>query len=343
MSEKKHLKGLMSAETESFIQSLNEKPFRAKQIRQWMFERLVSDFSEMTNLSKTFRERLASTANITELEEANRKVSSDGSIKFLFRLHDGKTIESVWMPEETRATLCVSTQVGCKLACGFCMTGEAGFERQLSAAEIVDQLIQVRKLVHGGRVTNIVFMGMGEPLDNYDNVLQALKVLTEPDCGLIGARKITVSTAGVVPGILRLAKDFSKIKLAVSLNSADDATRNKLMPINKKHPISELFWALKKWPLPKGRLLTLEYVLIAGVNDSDDDAKKLAKLCSGMPVKINLIPYNSASGAQYKSPSKKRVDTFMKIVSGRGLIVIPRASRGQDIMAACGQLRGKAS
>ncbi len=343
MNKKTDIKGLTSAETISFIQSLNEKPFRAKQIRQWVFDRGISDFSEMTNLSKTFRERLADTANVTELEEADRKVSSDGSIKFLFRLHDGKTIESVWMPEENRATLCVSTQVGCKLACGFCMTGEGGFERQLSTAEIVDQLIQARKLVPGGRVTNIVFMGMGEPLDNYDNVLQALKVLTEPDCGLMGARKITLSTAGVVPGILLLAKDFSKIKLAVSLNAADDATRNKLMPINKKHPIAELFWALKKWPLPKGRLLTLEYVLIAGINDSDDDAKKLSKLCSDMPVKINLIPYNSASGAQYKSPSKKRVDTFMKIASGRGLIVLPRASRGQDIMAACGQLRGKRS
>lgn len=333
-------KSLTSEEAITWMESLGEKPFRAKQIRKWIFERGVSDFSEMTDLSKSFREKLPQVSQVTELEEINRKTSSDGTVKFLYRLADGLSIESVWIPEEKRATLCISTQVGCKLDCGFCMTGQSGFRRNLTTAEIVDQFIQSKKRVPDGKITNIVYMGMGEPLDNYENTLHSLKIFTDDDIKLVGVRKITVSTAGIAPAIERLSKDFPKVTLAVSLNGADDATRLKTMPICKKYPMETLLSSLKKWPLPKGKLISFEYVLIAGVNDSDEQAQKLSRLGRLIPCKINLIPFNECDSLPYKRPSDNRIEKFMKIAMKDGLLVFPRTSRGEDILAACGQLRG---
>lgn len=333
------LKELTFPQTVSWLESLGEKKYRAKQIRSWVFQRGVADFEEMTDLSKQLRARLAESARVTKTRETARSTSSDGTMKFLFELEDGHHIESVWIPEEKRATLCVSTQVGCKLGCAFCLTGAGGFIRNLRAAEIVDQLIQARKLAPGEKVTNVVLMGMGEPLDNYENVLRALEVMTEEKEGLIGKRKVTLSTAGVVPGILKLAENMPKIKLAVSVNAATDEVRNRIMPINKKYPLKDLTAALAKWPLPPGRHITFEYVMLEGVNDSGDDARALSDLIGKLPVTVNLIPYNQCPGLPFRRPSDERVKTFWKTLKGMGRDVTIRESRGQDILAACGQLR----
>lgn len=333
------LKQATAAEAEEFITALGEKPYRAKQVMEWIFLKGVSDFGQMTNLSKAFRETLAQKASITEIKEVRRNFSSDGSVKFLFGLADGHNIESVYMPGADRVSLCVSTQVGCKLNCRFCLTGKGGFIRDLTAAEIIDQLIQVKNRVPGGRITNLVMMGMGEPLDNYENTLKALRLITDQDLNLIGGRKITLSTAGVVPGILKLAEDFPKVKLAISLNAPTNEKRSEIMPINKKYPIEELMAALKKWPLPHGRRITFEYVMIAGFNDSDKDAMELGRITRGLPSKINLIPYNPCPGLPYERPSSERVEAFRMVLIKQNRTVTVRESRGSDILAACGQLR----
>lgn len=326
-------------EAEDWMTAIGEKPYRARQVRAWVFSRGVSDFAQMTDLSKSFRETIAQKAIVTQIKEVKRDVSVDGTIKFLFGLDDGATIESVYMPGADRVTLCISTQVGCKLNCKFCLTGKNGFTRNLSAAEIVDQLIQVKNRVPGGRVTNLVLMGMGEPLDNYDATVKALRIITEPDLNLIGARKITLSTAGVVPAILRLADDFSKVKLAVSLNAPTNEKRNQIMPINKKYPIESLMAALKNWPLPHGRRITFEYVLLGGFNDSDADAVELCKVTRGIASKINLIPYNPCPGLPFERPSLERVEGFRSVLIKNNRTVTVRESRGSDILASCGQLR----
>ncbi|VAX25156.1 23S rRNA (adenine(2503)-C(2))-methyltransferase @ tRNA (adenine(37)-C(2))-methyltransferase, partial [hydrothermal vent metagenome] len=241
MTDKPDFKSMTSVELEEWMELIGEARFRAKQIRSWMFDKGVSSFDEMTNISKELRDILNENVNITEIKEVNRQESIDGTLKFLFSGEDGHTFESVWIPDEKWRTLCVSTQVGCRLGCRFCLTGAGGYVRNLSAGEIVDQLVQVRKLVPGNQVTNVVLMGMGEPLDNYENVLKALKVWTEQGIGMIGARKVTLSTSGVAPMIEKLAVDFPRIKLAVSLNAVEDDMRSALMPINKKYPIARLF------------------------------------------------------------------------------------------------------
>ncbi len=336
------LKQATAAQTAEFVSSLGEKQYKARQIRKWLFERGVSDFSRMTDLSKNFRALLAEKAKVTELKEDKRLESKDGTIKFLFRLADGLSVESVWIPEGKRRTLCVSTQVGCRLNCRFCLTGRDGFKRDLTAGEIIDQVVQARKRSPDKRVTNVVLMGMGEPLDNFENTLQALKVMTDSDFRLVGVRKITLSTAGVAPAIERLAKLFPKVKLAVSLNSCDDAVRNDLMPINKKYPLKYLASTLSGYPLPKGRKITIEYVLLSGVNDSDEAAGELDLFARRFPSKINLIPYNPCPGVPYESPERSTVDRFARILLDRGHSVFIRESRGRDIMAACGQLRESA-
>lgn len=328
-----------AGEAEDWMTAIGEKPYRARQIRAWVFSRGVSDFALMTDLSKSFRETIASKATVTRIAEVKRDVSADGTIKFLFGLDDGHTIESVYMPGADRVTVCISTQVGCKLNCRFCLTGKNGFARDLTAAEIVDQLIQVKTSVPGGRVTNLVLMGMGEPLDNYENTLKALRIITEPDLNLVGSRKITLSTAGVVPGILRLAEDFPKVKLAVSLNAPTNEKRNQIMPINKKHPIESLMAALKKWPLPHGRRITFEYVMLGGFNDTDADAVELCKITRPIASKINLIPYNPCPGLPFERPSTERVEGFRGVLIRNNRAVTVRESRGGDILASCGQLR----
>jgi len=324
---------------QDFIKSTGEKPFRAGQIRKWLFESGVSDFNEMTNLSKSLRARLDKIAMVTELKEEMRLESEDGTLKFVYKLDDGLFIESVLIPEGKRMTLCVSTQVGCKLNCKFCLTGLTGFKRNLTAGEIVDQVIKSRERADGARVTNVVLMGMGEPLDNFKNTVQALKIMTDTDFRLVGVRKITLSTAGVAPGIDLLAQEFPKVKLAVSLNTCDDAVRDNMMPINKKYPLKTLASALARFPLPKGRRITIEYVMIKDVNDSNQDAEKLKQFAFKFPSKINLIPFNECHEIPYARPSRRAIERFADTLIAGGHSVFIRESRGRDIMAACGQLR----
>ncbi|MBF0170550.1 MAG: 23S rRNA (adenine(2503)-C(2))-methyltransferase RlmN [Nitrospinae bacterium] len=335
-------KEVTTEEAAGWLADAGEPPFRARQILAWIRHRGVDDFAAMTDLAKPLRQWLAEHATVTLLTVAHRSESVDGTVKFLFRLGDGHTVESVWIPEEDRATLCVSSQVGCKLDCGFCLTGAGGFVRNLTAGEIVDQVIQVKRTVPDGRITNLVFMGMGEPLDNYDAVVRALEAITDTASPLVGARKVTLSTCGLAPAIERLAVDFPKIKLAVSLNGTTDEQRAALMPVNRAFPLRRLLEALSKWPLPQGRRITFEYVLMAGVNDSDADAERLVRLTGQVPATINLIPFNECPGLPYHRPSRQQVERFRDIVYSHHRVVTIRESRGQDILAACGQLREQA-
>ncbi len=332
------LKALTCEEATKLFAGWNEKPYRTKQVRNWVFSRGFSDFEEMSDLSKALRAKLGSGSKITSLEIVEEREAPDGTAKFLFRLVDGLTVETVLIPDSNRSTLCVSTQAGCSMGCGFCLTAKGGLARNLTAGEIVDQVVRIKTGTPPRNITNIVFMGMGEPLNNYENVLQAIKVITDPDISLVGIRKITLSTAGLVPGILRLAKDLPSVKLAVSLNASDDDLRDRIMPINRKYSIATLMSALKKWPLPQGKLLTIEYVLLAGVNDSDDDARRLHNITRNLPSKINLIPFNPCSDLPYAPPPEYRIKGFMKILKGFNRVVIIRKSRGAGIQAECGQL-----
>lgn len=339
MSDKFDFKGATADQAKSWFADIGQPSYRASQVRSWIFERGVDDFAQMTNLSKDLRVKLGQEVSLTRLSEVRRSESSDGSIKFLFRLADGRTIETVYIPERTRATVCISTQVGCKLACRFCLTGATGHVRNLTAGEIVDQVIQTKRAAPDNKITNIVLMGMGEPLDNYDAVTQAIEVITEPAASLVGARKITLSTAGVAPAIERLARSRPGVKLAISLNATTNEVRDELMPINRKYPIEKLLDALAAWPLPQGRRITFEYVLLAGINDSDEDAHRLHKITKDVASKINLIPVNPCPGLLYQRPSDERIEAFKAILDGYERVVIVRTSRGADIMAACGQLR----
>ena len=321
-----------------FVTLMGGKPYRARQIAEWIFQRGECQFARMTNLSRQFRESLDQQASITCIQEKKRQVSVDGTIKFLFALPDGMEVESVLITEGKRRTLCVSTQVGCKLACAFCLTGASGFTRNLNAAEIVDQVIRARQLSPDGRVTNLVLMGMGEPLDNLDNVIQAIKVIIDQEYQLVGARKITVSTAGLAPGIERLGVELPKVKLAVSLNAGDDITRERIMPITKKYPLAALAKKLEVYPLPQGRRITLEYVMLKGVNDSKKDAEALSRFAKKFPSKINLIPFNQTAGIPFARPTKEDVGRFKEWLVEKNHTVMIRDSKGADIMAACGQL-----
>ncbi len=329
------LKGSTLSDTEKFIAGLDEKSFRAGQLHKWIFEKGVDSFDAMTNLSKTLRTQLSDCAFVTDLTKTKKAESADGTAKYLFKTYDGLFIESVYIPEGKRATLCVSSQVGCKFACSFCATGK-NFVRDLSAGEIVDQAIKVKR--EEGRLTNIVFMGMGEPLDNFENVLKAIDIISEPSANLVGLRKITLSTAGVVPMIKRLTELKPSVKLAVSITSATDKTRDSLMPINRKYNIESILSALEKWPMQEGRKFTFEYIMLGGINDSDADAFALALITKRVPCKVNLIPYNSVDSTPYEPSGINRINAFRRILEKNGVSVTVRKSRGDDILAACGQL-----
>jgi 23S rRNA (adenine2503-C2)-methyltransferase len=335
--EKVDIKNFSLESLEDFLQGLGKEKYRAKQIFKWLYQRGATSFDDMTNLSKDFRRELALQARITTLEPEKIEISVDGTKKYLFLLEDGSSIESVLIPEEDRATLCVSTQVGCAMGCRFCLTGTFKLERNLSCAEIVNQICAFRGT---DRITNIVLMGMGEPLANLDNVISALKIMTCPDGFQISNRRVTVSTSGLVPEIERLGQAVT-VNLAVSLNATTDEQRDLLMPINKKYPIAELIAACRNFPLPNRRMITIEYVLVRGVNDSLDDAKRLVKLLRGIPVKVNLIRFNEYDGCEFRTPEQDSIDRFHSYLLEKNLTVITRASRGADISAACGQLRAK--
>jgi len=339
--EKINLKALWIEELESFLDKLGEKKYKAKQLAKWIYNKGVTDFEEMTDLSKDLRRKLSEVAYIGKLKLTRKQVSKiDQTEKFLLELFDDKRIETVLMREKNRVTVCISTQVGCALNCIFCATGKSGFERNLSAGEIVDQIIAVKGyLKEDEKITNIVIMGMGEPLLNYENTVKAIRII-QSELGLsISAKRITLSTSGIAPEIYKLADERLKIKLALSLNAPDDELRRKLMPITKKYPLSEVLEALKYYAKKNDIRITFEYVLIKDVNDSEEQALKLAKLIRGITCKINLIPYNPIKECPYKKPDEETLMKFRDILYPRAPAVTLRRSKGEDIQAACGQLK----
>ncbi|OGW51545.1 MAG: 23S rRNA (adenine(2503)-C(2))-methyltransferase [Nitrospirae bacterium RBG_19FT_COMBO_42_15] len=335
----KNLKSFSSPELEAFLISLGMKRYRANQVYQWLYQKGAASFDEMTNLSKEERTALNEKVYISSLILIKKQTASDGTEKYLFELEDGNRIESVLIPDEKRLTLCISTQVGCSMGCRFCLTGKGGLKRNLEAHEIVDQALAVKGLLNK-RITNIVLMGMGEPLANYDNTIAALKILLDEKALNFSSRKITLSTAGLIPQIDKLGKEGVKVNLAISLNAATDDVRNKIMPINKKYPIKELIACCKRFPLPKRRRITFEYVMLKDINDTKEDAERLCKLLKGVPCKVNLIPFNEYEGCEFKKPDEKSVERFRGILIEHHIMSITRKSKGAEISAACGQLRG---
>lgn len=337
---KTNLKQLSRDEMISFFEGLGERPYRARQVINWIYKKFTTSFDEMTDLPKSLRSHLKETAFISELTLLKKEASRDGTEKFLFGLIDGEAIESVLIPDKKRLTLCISSQVGCAMGCRFCETGRMGLRRNLMAYEIVDQVIAAQQ-VSGQTITNVVLMGMGEPLDNIDEVIKALWRLTS-FMG-ISKRRITVSTAGLIPGIQELAERGPGVNLAISLNATTDDVRSRIMPINKRYPIHELMKACREFPLPPRRRITFEYVLLEGINDSEDDALRLVRLLRGIRAKVNLIPYNPVSttiqGERFRRPPEERILSFQQILIRSGITALVRKSRGTDISAACGQLR----
>jgi len=334
------LLGLDSSEIARWSESQGFDPYRGRQIRQWIYKKWVRSFDEMTNLPRSLRALLQVKASIQSLRILQSFTSRDGTKKYLFLLDDGSLIESVLIPERDHFTLCISSQAGCAMGCAFCLTGKDGLRRNLTAGEIIDQVIQVKgSMEEPDRLTNIVMMGMGEPLANYGPVLTAIRNLIGEDAMNFSHRKVTVSTCGLVCGMKKLGQDTT-VNLAVSLNAADDETRSRLMPINRKYPLNSLLSACRDFPLPNRRMITFEYILISGVNDSDRDAFNLAKLLSGLRGKINLIPLNSHPGIDMSPPSEERILRFQEILVQNHFTAIVRKSKGRDIMAACGQLSG---
>lgn len=330
---------------ETYFASIGEKPFRATQVLKWVHQQGVYDFSEMTNLSKSLRKKLSSEAAFVVPEIIKDQVSDDGTRKWLLRLDDGNSIETVFIPEAGRGTLCVSSQVGCALNCSFCATARQGFNRNLTSAEIIGQLRLANQLLispgNDRPVTNVVMMGMGEPLLNYDNVVRAMQLMQEDFAYGLSKRRVTLSTSGLLPEMQQLSNDCA-VSLAVSLHAPDDELRNELVPINRKYPIRELMKACRDYTrgLPHQKI-TFEYVMLDGINDSDSDARKLAKMVGNVPCKINLIPFNPFENSGYSSSSLSRINRFRDILMKKGIMTVTRKTRGEEIDAACGQLAGK--
>src|SRR5689334_3074131 len=324
---------------ESALTERGEERFRAQQIFGWIYKRGVSDLQAMTDLPRGLRTTLAEEFALSTPHIERRDKSSDGTEKFLMRLADGRLIESVFIPDTPAMSFCISTQVGCAMACAFCLTGRMGLVRHLTAGEIVGQVrILVAALGFHSTPFNIVLMGMGEPLHNYDETMKALRILCDKEGFALPARRITLSTVGLLPQLERLAKEPLMPNLAISLHAPTDVQRGELVPINRKYGIEEIIAACRRFPLRKRSRITFEYVLLAGVNDRPDDARRLAKLLRGVKAKVNLIPLNAAAGIPFERPSDEAIDTFARIVAEMGVDVSVRKSRGRDIRAACGQL-----
>ena len=337
MKNKINIKNLSKDEIDRFIGERGLPQYRAEQLFHWIYKKYVSSIDGITEFSKELREVLDKNAYISDLTLVHMKKSSDGTKKFLFSLEDGNTIESVLIPDEGRLTLCISSQVGCAMGCRFCLTGQGGFIRNLKAYEIVDQIICVNRLVRPESISNVVLMGMGEPLANFDEVVDALWRIV--DFIGISKRRITLSTAGIVPKLRLFAEKAPEVNLAISLNATTDEERSELMPINKTYPLTVLLAACKKYPLRPGRKLTFEYVLIEGKNDSIEDALRLVRLLKGIRCKVNLIPLNIHPGSGLKKLSDEKILIFQNILLKNKMRALIRESKGQDILAACGQLR----
>jgi 23S rRNA (adenine2503-C2)-methyltransferase len=349
-SAKTNLLGLTRTELDAFVSGMGEKPFRARQLMKWLYKRCVADFDQMTDLAKSFRERLKEVAVVATPSITTMQVSADGTRKWLLALPDEKNgtqaIETVFIPEPGRGTLCISSQVGCAMDCTFCSTAQQGFNRNLTVAEIVGQVwLANRELGYqpgGDRVvTNVVFMGMGEPLANYRNVVPAAEIMMD-DLGFdISRRRVTVSTSGLVPQMLKLAAE-TNCALAVSLHAPNDKLRDQLVPINRKHPIAELLDACWQYVNQQNaRSITFEYVMLDGINDRPEHARELVTLLKGQPAKVNLIPFNPFPGTRYKRSSAAAIEQFRDILNTNGVIATTRRTRGDDIDAACGQLVGR--
>jgi 23S rRNA (adenine2503-C2)-methyltransferase len=347
-SPKHDLLGLSQPQMTSMLGELGEKPYRTNQVMKWLHHRFVDDFSQMTDISKKLRAEFENIAEIVEPKVISEKCSTDGTRKWLMQSRSGSAFETVYIPEDSRGTLCVSSQVGCALDCKFCSTGKQGFNSNLTSGEIVGQLRVVERILAAQRsdseqkVTNVVFMGMGEPLLNADQVIPAVSVMMD-DLGYgISKRKVTISTAGVVPGIQRL-KENTDASLAVSLHAPNDQLRDQLVPINRKYPIAELLDACRDYALNLGekRTVTIEYILLDGVNDQAQHVRELIELLRDFPCKINLIPFNGFPGSGFKRPSSRAVRFFQEKLVQAGYATMVRTTRGEDIDAACGQLAGK--
>ena len=334
--------GLTFKELEQFVENEGFKKFRAKQIARWIYKKLSTSFEEMTDLSKEAREKLSKRAEIRTIHLLRKEMSEDGTVKYLFELKDGNRIESVFIPERDWNTICISTQVGCPIGCRFCLTAKDGFTRNLKASEIVEQYLEVQRDVKDRRISNVVFMGMGEPLLNFENVKKSIEIMVDERMLNLSSRKITVSTCGIIPGIERMAKELRKVKLAISLHATDNLTRNALVPINRKYPLEQLIKTLRKYPADNVRRIMIEYVMLKDVNDSKENAEKLAALVKGIPVKVNLIPFNPYPDAEFEKPSRKKVEEFQRVLWNKNIAAFIRDSRGEDISAACGMLRTKA-
>ncbi|BAU57733.1 23S rRNA (adenine(2503)-C(2))-methyltransferase RlmN [Halorhodospira halochloris] len=335
------LLGLDRPRLAAFFEALGEKRFRARQMMQWLHQRRVYDFEAMTDLSKALRAKLAKQAIVALPQIASESISADGTRKWVVRLADGHSVEMVYIPEPKRGTLCVSSQVGCPMGCRFCATGDGGFARNLSAAEIVGQLHLATEKLGDGAITNVVFMGMGEPLLNFDPVISASRVFTDDFGFVISKRRVTISTSGIVRAIKRL-RGLTEVSLAVSLHAPNNELRNKIVPLNRKHPLEKLLPACHEYISDKPhRRITWEYVVLAGVNDADEHARELAARLRDIPSKINLIPFNPYPGARFSRPSMNRVNRFADLLLERNLTATIRDSRGDDIQGACGQLVGE--
>jgi 23S rRNA (adenine2503-C2)-methyltransferase len=339
--ERTDLKGMTLEELEVFFRDLGKERYRARQVSRWLYQKHVGEISAMTDLSRDFRQELMTTCRISSPAAEQGEISSDGTEKVLFRLEDGEAVESVLIPDGSRRTLCVSAQAGCALSCVFCATGAAGFRRDLTSAEIVHQVCHAARGLaeRGERLSNVVFMGMGEPLENVPEVSRAIDILLSPHGFRLAGKRVTVSTAGIVPAMGELANRYP-VSFAVSLNAASDDVRSRLMPVNRKYPLREVVAAMRSIPLQSGRKVTAEYVLLSGVNDSPADARALAELLSGTRIKVNLIPFNPHPRENFRSPPPASVDRFRDILMGAGIQTITRERRGADIRAACGQLVG---
>ncbi len=335
------IRNLSQSELERYVATIGEKPFRAKQISEWIYQKGVRSFSDMGNISKALRDRLAADFSLRPHTIIKKEVSEDGTTKFLFGLADDERVETVLIPTRTRTTACVSTQAGCKFGCRFCASGIGGWTRNLSCAEIVTQVLHVKEesQTHSRPLSHIVFMGIGEPLDNYDNLMRAIRLINDPKGLGIGARRITVSTCGVIPRILDMGTEGLQIELAISLHGYDNESRNVLMPVNRKYPFDELIAACRTYQKSYRRQITFEYILIKDVTCSDRAIKALKEAFRGLICKMNLIPYNPVAEFEHQTPSRNEMVRFRDQLIEFGVHATIRTPRGRDINSACGQLR----
>ena len=346
MDKQTNLLDLDLQSMETYFTGMGEKSFRAAQVLKWIYQYGITDFSEMTTLSKALRKKLSAIAHITLPKVISEQISKDGTRKWLLQLDNDNSIETVFIPEKERGTLCVSSQVGCALDCSFCSTGKQGFNRNLTTGEIIGQLWIANEALgfyqHKNRtISNIVMMGMGEPLLNFDNVISAMNLMMEDHAYGLSRKRVTLSTSGLVPAIDKLA-ETSDVSLAISLHATSDELRNKLVPINRSFPLAELMRACKRYAkIRVADTITFEYVMLDGINDSEAEARMLVKLMHGIPAKINLIPFNPFPGTDYKCSSQSSIDRFRDILIKGDVFAITRKTRGEDINAACGQLVGK--